>query len=279
MGEHMKTSLPRSSVSVAITGLCVAVLFGEDAKEPIYKGKPLKAWVAALDRQSKETRIEAIRALGKMGAPARAAMLRLSEILKDKNEDWSVRMQAVSALGNIGPANAVVPRLADALKDESSWVRQSAAIALGKTRGDAELAVPALIAALQDRFSGARSAAAEALGLVGRKAKAAVPALKEMMKKGDGADRITAAAALWRIEKSKDALPVLLGLLNDDDLGMQAALTLGEIAIEEKSLIPRVTPILAKAYSDDDRDEVERASIAQVLRKIDPKEAAKLGIR
>src|SRR5262249_7210483 len=145
-------SLSRYTVSVVLIGLCIAVLYGEEAKEPIYKGKPLKAWVAALDGQSKESRIEAIKALGKIGSRAQAAVFKLSEILKNKNEDWSVRMQAAFALGKIGPAKAVVPLLADALKDESAWVRQSAAIALGKTRGDAEMAVPALIAALQDRF-------------------------------------------------------------------------------------------------------------------------------
>ena len=82
----MKTSLSRYTVSVVLIGLCIAVLYGEEAKEPIYKGKPLKAWVAALDGQSKESRIEAIKALGKIGSRAQAAVFKLSEILKNKCE-------------------------------------------------------------------------------------------------------------------------------------------------------------------------------------------------
>jgi HEAT repeats len=260
----MKRMLSGYTVGLVIMGICAHVLFGDDTEEPVYKGRPLKVWVTAL---------------GEIGPAAHTGAPKLCEILKNKKEHLAVRMQAAFALGKVGPAKAVVPILAEALKDEASWVRQSVASTLGKMGGDAEMAVPALIAALGDPFSLVRSAAAGALGSVAQKAKAAIPTLWEMVKKGDGGDRISAATALWRIARSNDALPVLFDLVNDEDFGLAAAGALGEIAIQEKSLVPRVVPILVQRYSDKELEQVERDDIAQLLKKIDPKAAAKSGIK
>jgi HEAT repeat protein len=58
---------------------------------------------------------------------------------------------------------AIFPVVVEALKDNESGVRSSAAEALGRMGPAAEVAVPALIEALKDNESDVRNSAAEAL--------------------------------------------------------------------------------------------------------------------
>ena len=83
----------------------------------------------------------------------------LIKLLKDK-KDWSARLGAAEALGDIGDATAVKP-LIQALKDENSDVRMGVAWALGKIPDTT--AVEFLIQALKDENRGVRSEAARAL--------------------------------------------------------------------------------------------------------------------
>jgi HEAT repeat protein len=94
------------------------------------------------------------------------------------SRDWSVRMEAVRRLEMMrGEAAPAVPRLAQALADESQYVRAAAARALGKI-GGAD-AVDRLIKALDDRAFHVRQNAVWALGEIGAPAEAALPMLEK----------------------------------------------------------------------------------------------------
>ena len=80
------------------------------------------------------------------------------------HEDSYVRRSAADALGKIG-SELAVNALINALNDENSDVRRSAADALGKI--GSELAVDALINALNDEDSYVRDSAKKALELIG----------------------------------------------------------------------------------------------------------------
>jgi HEAT repeat protein len=70
------------------------------AEEPVYKGRPLREWVAQLKDESPVERRAAARALGALGAQAREGVQPLAALLDDKVE--SVREAAADALGRIG---------------------------------------------------------------------------------------------------------------------------------------------------------------------------------
>jgi hypothetical protein len=70
------------------------------AEEPVYKGRPLREWVAQLKDDTPLERRGAARALGALGAQAREAVEPLVAMLDDKVE--SVREAAAEALGRIG---------------------------------------------------------------------------------------------------------------------------------------------------------------------------------
>jgi HEAT repeat protein len=81
------------------------------------------------------------------------------------------RRQAIRELGTrMADAEWVIPALAEALHDESAYVRHDAAITLGKLGPAARLAVPALVASLRDKDRGVRKAAAQALKKIGPRA-------------------------------------------------------------------------------------------------------------
>jgi len=123
----------------------------------------------------------------------------LMEALKD--EDTLVRQSAAIALERIGPnARAAVPSLIEALKDQDANVRSRAARALGYVAPDAETVVPPLIEALKDKHFAVRGHATVALGLLGAEAKAAIPALIEALDDKEESVRRGAVKALQQIE-------------------------------------------------------------------------------
>jgi HEAT repeat protein len=80
-----------------------------------------------------------------------ARVTKLIEALKDKDNATYVRSDAAMALGGIGPAaKAAVPALIEALNDKGFNVRYWAATSLGQIGPAAKDAVPALIEALKD---------------------------------------------------------------------------------------------------------------------------------
>ena len=97
---------------------------------------------------------------------------KLIKQLQDQNVD--VRMNAVRALGKIGTPEAIkaaedaIPFLIQQLQnDQDKWVRMLAAMALGPIGEGAVNAVPTLIQAFQDPHATVRQGAAEALEKIG----------------------------------------------------------------------------------------------------------------
>jgi HEAT repeat protein len=81
--------------------------------------------------------------------------------------DAKTRQQAVTILGNVGPADrAVLPALTGAVKDRDAAVRAEAVLALLKMGPRAKDAVAALTEATQDDDPKVRSYAAKALEVI-----------------------------------------------------------------------------------------------------------------
>ncbi len=119
--------------------------------------------------ESRLTRIDAARALGRIGEARVGAFL--SQALSDP--DIEVRVAAVCALGEAAPPGAETLLEVALRGDKSWWVRYSAATALGATRH--RFAVDALArAAREDVKPQVRLHAAIALGEIGGKRAAAL---------------------------------------------------------------------------------------------------------
>jgi HEAT repeat protein len=198
----------------------------------------VSALVTTLDSPSRDVRRAALDALGKLGAPAKAALPKLLSAGDDP--DMGFRLEVIATLWNISedpdlvlpgivqaleskddmikgmavdlvlgigpPAAPVTPLLVGILDDQGfHWAtpRWQAAMAIGEMGAAGALAVPNLVEVLGDPDVRLRRFAAEALGKIGAKAKPAVPALVGLLGDSDYDVRTEAAEALLRIDPAE----------------------------------------------------------------------------
>ncbi|NJL63238.1 MAG: HEAT repeat domain-containing protein [Methylacidiphilales bacterium] len=117
------------------------------------KNKAVPELIKALKSPNQQIRIMAITALGEIGSPD--AILPLSDLLQ-KQTRWDIRVSVIFALSNFGKQG--VPRLVTALKDKDWYIRYQAANALNEIGFDAKDAIPALNSAVKDENINVRSA-------------------------------------------------------------------------------------------------------------------------
>lgn len=181
-----------------------------------------------------------------------------------------VRYRAARDLGHIGsPANAAVPALFEARKDESASVRKYALAAIGRI-GPRVKHVPALIEALDDEDFGVRRAAAYVLGDIGPEAQAALPVLKRH--KG-----VEFAYANFQItEGDETAMSYLIGAMKHPDVNTRprewAIKALGRIGPRAKAALPA----LRAALRSEDNDIYHRMEAAYAISLVDPDDQAAL---
>jgi HEAT repeat protein len=122
----------RSLLGFLMVTLCLSGC-GRDAPVTAH-GKPVSHWVENIQATDVKTRLQAVKALGKVGVKDPVALPALIVAVKDK--DAAVRAEAILALLRIGPdARDAVPALTEARRDSNAKVRECAAKALEKIQG------------------------------------------------------------------------------------------------------------------------------------------------
>ena len=219
------------------------------------KHNPVELAVAtlqsALADSATSVRIQAVRALGRIGPAAAAAGPRLIALLNESDE--TVRCEAATALGEVrGDSQASLAGLVPLLNDPSAPVKTSATRALGAMEKAAAQAVPALVPLLQDRDESVRTAAAEAIARVGPLDQTATDALVLGLDSLDNVVRAQTAEALGTIgAAAEEAAPALVVAMADDNdrvraMAVEALGKMGESAAEI------AVPGLMRALGDQD---------------------------
>jgi HEAT repeat protein/lysophospholipase L1-like esterase len=199
------------------------------------------AWAplaAVLDQADEATRLEAARALGRIGA--RDASPALFHALADNRQ--GVRWAAADALAAIGllPGDDAA-RLRDALANPDDYVRAFAAWELGELGAPASEEAASVAPLLADPVAGVRSAAATALGRLGKGGPAIADALGHALRDASWPERWRAARALGIIGPSADsAVPFLAVALTDRDehVRREAAKALGRLGPAAERALP-----------------------------------------
>jgi HEAT repeat protein len=219
----------------------------------------IKAALDEMDPTVIEHIMEALSDVGGEAVPVLTAAL----------DDEKARGAAVRALGRIGPpAKAAASGLTAILADKDDQLVSDAALALAAIGPDAAKAVPALSGLLAKPDAGCRYAAALALGRIGAASKSAVPALQKQI----GKEPMISIASVWAIKRidpanrslAPAAVPVLNKLVTakDEILRVQAAGALGDLGPEARDAVPALKKLL-----DDPNEEVRRTA-ADSLAKI-----------
>ncbi len=164
-------------------------------------GKPaVSSLIQALEHQQPQVRVHAAIALSQMGEHAAPALPALSKALRD--EDQTVRKEAAKAFSSIGK-RAMVPYLLVNLRHQNPSVRYNAVHALTRLGKYSQSAVPTLINTLEkDKETWVRLTAATALGGIGVNAVDSLPTLVRSMEEKDVSVRHNAAYALGAIALS-----------------------------------------------------------------------------
>jgi HEAT repeat protein len=266
--------------------------------------KAIPALTKALDEELADRRRVAAYALGSMGPKAASATDALAKTLFAK--DPGVRTMAARALGKIGPgAKSALPQLEKAfddkvagvriesalatwfisgeaknvgvlvraLKDESASVRENACHALGVMKAAAKDAVDPVAKLLDDKDLRVR--AVMTLGEIGPPAKKMLPTLKKLLEDKDGDTQLAAALAVYQISGDvKESMKVLEELLGTEKHYTLAINALGEMGPAAIGMLPT----LVNLYREEEVA-ADRMALANAIKKIDPKAAAKLGIK
>lgn len=189
-------------------------------------------------------------ALMQWGPAARAAIPPIVEYLRGDRGDGLARVNAVQALGRMGPhARPAVDVLEQLLHDPSEDVRVAAAVALWHVVPQSARTIPVLIDVLREAMEGngtgrGRLLALEALEVIGPAGREAAPRVRALLDHACAWTRVQAARVLARMgEPVEVILPVLLAELRCRPVGQLAVECLAEIG-PPAAAVPRLRAFL-----------------------------------
>jgi HEAT repeat protein len=214
----------------------------------ILQEPPIAQRIAELGHRELAVRWYAVYALGQRAAVAQEAVEPLRKRLDAVDEHEYVRAAAAWALGRIGaPAAAAVLSLVATLESQLPAVRQHAALALGHIGPAARASTPALERLLTDASPAVRAAAAASLWRLMRNDRA-VAVLCEMTTSSDDDASYIAVVTLGELGAAGDRVPAALGAALahcDADIRRAAAASLG--ALGPAATGPLVLALSAKS--------------------------------
>jgi HEAT repeat protein len=177
-----------------------------------------------------------------------------------EHQNSYVRRSAAAALGELG-SEAAIPGLLQALEHQNSYVRRIAAEALGKLGSEA--AIPGLLKALEDQNSYVRRIAAAALGELG--SEAAIPGSLKALEHQNSDVRRIAVGLLGELRTTQVVIPLIRVLkYRGADLRAEAAEALGKVGKTLSSLfdLALIVSTLIDALHDKYKSVRNKAAIA-----------------
>jgi HEAT repeat protein len=199
-----------------------------------------------------ELRPPVLQALGRMGANAKPAVPKLTELLPKVDKDTQVVV--LDAIAHIGPPASEARSAIELLRvDGDPRIRARAVSAAASIEGNPEARAILLAAALDDTDGSVRKAAADAIVPLGDKLGVAGPKLFELLK--SDRDRDLAFATLRQV-RVRD-LNLLKGALSlpQDNIKMFACEAIGRMGRDGREAASALEPIMG-----DPNEEVARAA-------------------
>lgn len=166
------------------------------------------------------------------------------------SEQTEVRHTSAQILGGIGPeAAAAIPQLITLLEDNIPEVRQQAIMALGAMGNAARGAIPQLATLVEpEQTSATRIAAAMTLAAINLDFEQWIPAVLTMFQP-NRSERVQAGAVAALVNVGAPAVPYLIGVLGESDVGVLLFATQALSQIGESSA-PATPRLIAQLHHD-----------------------------
>jgi HEAT repeat protein len=200
--------------------------------------------------------------LSRIGAPAVLPVLPLLD-----DADLQVRRAATQVIAAAGSgAEAAVPRLRTLLKKDTDFsIRQNALIALGRIGAAAAPAAPDVVELARDKNIALRAASLRALEQIPADAKLVRPLALDAMEDANIMIRCRGVSLLWHVApKHPDILPHVLELLKQPAGRNEMLELLGQMGPSAGRAVPALTKLLS------DRDANARRQAIFALGRIGP---------
>lgn len=214
-----------------------------------FKEHAVPGLIEALQDDFMTMRLEAAKALGQIGPPAKSASDKLRTAAADPANE--VAEEALTALVKIGPD--ALPSYRSVFEHERAEVRQRAFLVLEKMEGKA---APFLAAGLAAKNLDSRRDAARVLAAMGLKEEVLVAPLAQALKDKDQNVRRQSLQALVHVAVgAQRAVPAILEVLKEKDADMRIAALdlLRQIPGDSEAVVKVVTPFLR-----DDNEQIRR---------------------
>jgi HEAT repeat protein len=289
--------------------LAVLILVFDDVDETVrdaasaavarFGARAVPLLLTAIEENKGVRQIQAVKALGHLGPPAKAAIPALRGLLL---QGQAGNAEAAAALAGIG--RAAVPALVQGVEDEREEVRKLAlgaleelgadgapalfaaldskhedvrrhvarqyVFSLRQSRPAARPAVKPLLVALRDPQMAVRRIAARTLSTMDNEGQAMLSVLAELLKEKEPGYRRTAAELLWKCGAA--GMPLLKAAFQDEDAKVRAGALASAEPIDGHVgwALPHVAPFLKVGVRD------TRALAARVLGRVGPAAAPAL---
>jgi HEAT repeat protein len=211
-------------------------------REPVYRGKPVRAWVQELKNTQNTEKNETFHVLLDIGPDCLPALV---EELRPMDNIFT---RTYAGLWPRLPRS--LARFFPQPKPSRAERRATAAWALGQIGPAARRTAPALVKALDDPDDRVRTEAALALRWVGAKDQSVISALGRRLNDPAPMVRSRAAEALWDMApESQAALASLTQLLYDPDLAYHGALCLEKLGPLASNSIPPLIEVVKRGVA------------------------------
>lgn len=236
-----RRGIPARALMIAIAVVLAMAAAPVAAQERLHEGRALTQWVADLGAADDAVRLRAAAALSAFGADALAPLAQVT--LSDP--DPEVRLEAIKALARLGPvAQPAVPALAKAMQDRIAFVRRGAATAIGAVGAAPPEALEALMNGLIDPDPKVIDNAGHSLLALG--APALAPLTQGLKDRDEGMRQMSVLALSAGIRFGKlgpippETVTALIETLSDasSDIRDEAARALADLGSQAKGALP-----------------------------------------
>lgn len=266
VGPKLVNAMAHRRASIGNAATSALVELGPDA---------VTALRYALDSEALPVRLRACDAISRIGPEAAELVPGLIDRLDDENPTLvRAAAQAIQSLAPAADAQAVLPELVDLLKHPAATVRATALNSLAAFGASAKSQLPLVLTALRDdQHPLVRVAAADAIGAIAaaehpKSASAAEKTSAEAASSSDAAahdasdqqamqalldaitdqdGRVTIHAANALSQFGKQAVPLLMQLMQDESYRVLAVTLLGELGPDAAAAVPEITALLQNA--------------------------------